>query len=239
MQEILYDLKPTTQQESHDCAQANLSLLLSYYGITKSVSEIKAAVPVYVNKEGTELGSSVGHIASYALDLGLKATLHVSDVQLFDQSWDTKNTETLKSDLMARAEYIHHGVYDTETLKMVADGLCQFVDKGGTIATPVVDERYIYEQLQHGPLFFVVNYQYLFQRPRFLFTKNGKETDTIKGGLTTHVLTVCGYKNGQFCVINTVRPPEEAIVWVPANRLVAAYYLADIDLDSMFLTISK
>ena len=47
------------------------------------------------------------------------------------------------------------------------------------------------------------------------------------------------YKDGQFQILDTVREPAEATQWVPANRLIAAYYLADIDLDSMFLTISK
>ncbi len=239
MQEILYNLQSNTKQQPHDCAQTNLGILLSHHGIHKTSEEIKSAVPACVNTDGKELGSSIGHIASYALDLGLKATLHVSDVQLFDQTWNELPAEALKQNLRERAKHIRHGIYDTELLTVVADGFCQFLDKGGVILTPVVDEEYIHTQLQQGPLFFVVNYQYLFQRPRIVFTNTGKDSDPITGTLTTHVITVIGYKDGQFRVLDTVREPTEATLWVPANRLIAAYYLADIDLDSMFLTISK
>ncbi len=239
MQEISYPLTSQAQQGTKDCAQANLSLLLSHYNIHKSVEDITAAVPVYVNTEGKSLGSSVGHIASYALDLGLKATLHVSDVQLFDQSWSTLSADELCNALVRRVPYIHHGTYDTETLHVIADGFVQFLRKGGTIVTPVVDEHYIHTQLVQGPLFFIVNYQYAFQRPRTNYTEEVKSADPITGSLSTHVVTITGYKDGQFQVVDTVREPEHATVWVPANRLIAAYHLADIDLDSMFLTLSK
>lgn len=240
MEEIRYNIAPTQQQESHDCVQTTASLLLSYYGIQKSVSEIKIEVPVYINSEGKAIGSSVGHMAAYFSDLGLKTTLHTSDVQLFDQRWKDLPPTTLIASLKNRKPYIRHATYDQETLGVICDGFVQLLEKGGKLAMPVVDEVYLHSLLTSGPIFCAVNYQYLFATSRTLFNTDGSTNgDAVQGQPITHAITITGYKDSQFEIIDSVRKPEEAKLWVSASRLIAAYHLADIDLDSVLITIKE
>lgn len=240
MQEIIYNIPSLEQEESHDCVQTSAAMLLSHYGTRKSVSEIKAEVPVYINAAGKPLGSSVGHMASYFLDLDFKTTVHTSDAQLFDQSWKDLSPTELIANIQARQPFIKHAVYDQETLGVITNGFVQFLQKGGQLVMPVVDEAYLHTLLEAGPIFCVVNYQYLFEVARTAYdTQDKPQRDPIQGQLSTHVVTIAGYKDSQFLVIDSVRKPDEAQLWVPASRLIAAYHLADIDLDSLLITIAK
>ena len=46
MEEISYDV-PLLTQNVQDCVQASASQILAYYGINKTIDEIKNEVPVY------------------------------------------------------------------------------------------------------------------------------------------------------------------------------------------------
>lgn len=240
MKEKHYNITPVRQELTSDCVQANAALLLSHYGIHKTIDELKQEVPVTRDAEGNLIGSSVGHIAAYFLSLGLKTTLHVSDIQLFDQTWDQLSARELIDNIEARKPHIKHTVYGQDILGVICDGYTQFLKNGGNIIMPTVDEAYLHSLLETGPIFCIINYQYLFKRPRTIFTTDTDSVnDPITGQLTTHVITIIGYKDGQFEIIDSVRPVSESKVWVSASRLIAAYHLADIDLDSLLITITK
>src|SRR4051812_20652479 len=122
MKDILHSVPIIHQEESSDCVQASAAQLLSFYGIQKTVSEVKSEVPVYIDASGKPLGTSIGHLASYFISLGFEATIHTSDIQLFDPTWNGLSSNELIEKLNVRKEYLKHATYDQEAINLVTEG---------------------------------------------------------------------------------------------------------------------
>lgn len=144
MEKIIYDIKRVEQADRFDCVQASGVSFLSHYGVQKTLQEIKKEVPVFINSKGKELGTAIGHIAKYFLQQGFDVTLHTSDIEIFDQSWQNLSSEKLSSKILERQSHLKHALYEYDALSVICDGFVQFLKEGGNIVFPVVDEVYIY-----------------------------------------------------------------------------------------------
>jgi len=235
MEEIFHFLKRTVQAEHFDCAQASSVPFLSFYGVEKTLDQVKNEVPVFENAEGKKLGTAIGHIATYFLNQGLNATIHTSDVEIFDQTWINLSSKELIEKIQERQTHLKHAVYSADALSAICDGFIQFLKEGGKLVFPAVDEKYVYELLKQGPIYTTINYQFAFQRPRF---SEDMQTDPISGNLLTHALLIIGYRDGKFCLLDPESANEEER-WLESNRLIGAYYLADLHLDPILITIQS
>jgi hypothetical protein len=99
------------EQGLQDCLQTNVLQLLRYKGYAIHYKEISEKAGVYQNAQGEILGSSVGHMASFLLSLGLEVIIHTSDVEIFDPSWNYDNAEELREYLDQRRGFVHHPRY--------------------------------------------------------------------------------------------------------------------------------
>jgi len=241
MKEIQYNIERVLQVESSDCVQACASQVLKYYGATKSIDDIKKEVPVSYDSQGHPVGSSVGHIAAYFAELGFRTTMHVADVWFLDRTWIGLGTEELLAKIEKRVPFLKHGIYEQDLIKVIADGYVLFLKKGGILQYPVVDESYLYLLLQRGPIYAVVNVQFLYDQPRLKYDEATKqyEPSDIEGVPLTHAILIDGYKDGQFHLVDPDDPKDKLPKWVAANKLVGAYYLSDINLDCMLVTLEK
>jgi hypothetical protein len=238
MNDITYDV-PLLKQGIQDCVQSSASQMLSFYGINKSVEEIKKEVPVDIDSEGKELGSSLGHIATYFIQLGFKTTIHTVDLEIFDQSWKGSNNEQLINNLQERKKYIKHARYEEQIMNHVIDGYILFLEKGGKVELPIVDEKYLYNLLTHGPIYTVVSYNFLNQSPKYKFVKNSKPMqDDMAGTPNTHVIVISGYKDGKFEITD---PDYEfgGKRLIEPSLLIGAFYLAETDCDPILITLEK
>lgn len=168
--------------------------------------------------------------------------MHIADTDLFDQSWITLEPNELVEKLKARQAVIKHINYDRDALTAISEGYVLFLNKGGKIVFPVVDVEYIYNFLQKGPVYAVLNYQFAFQRPKFVYSQTTKEyeEDSINGSIATHALLIIGYKEGKFCLLdpdNEESHDQER--WVDANRVVGSYYLAGLNIVPLLITTEK
>jgi len=238
MKEVGYDI-PLLTQNTQDCAQSSASQILSYYGIKKSIEDIKKEVPVYISSEGKPLGSSLGHIATYFIQLGLETTLHSVDIEIFDRSWKDFDNQTLIQKLRERRKYLKHARYEEAALDLVVDGYAQFLKKGGRIVFPIVDEAYLYQLIQKGPIYTILSYNFLNQVSKYKFVSDGKPVqDSIAGSPSTHAVVISGYKLGKF----EITDPDYRFggkKLIHPGQIIGAFYLAETDFDPLLITLKK
>jgi len=238
MEEISYNI-PFVAQNVKDCVQSSASQILSYYGIKKSIEEIKKEVPVYISSNGNPLGSSMGHIATYFIQLGFSTTIHTVDIELFDLSWKNLDSKVLVQKLKERRKYFKHARYEDAALDLVVDGYVQFLENGGKLIFPIVDELYFYEQLKSGPVYAVVSYEFFNQIAKHAFVSNKKLIqDAVVGSPSTHAVVISGYKDGKFEIID----PDYTFGgkrFITSSLLVGAFYLAETDFDPLLITLKK
>lgn len=226
-----------TKQGTQECVQASASQILSYYGIHKTIMDIKKEVPVYIDSQGINRGTSLGHIAAHFQKLGLSTILHTSDVILFDPSWKKIDSTNLITKLKARLPHLVHGWYDKTTLTLIVDGYIQYLNNGGQIIFPIIDIPYILKYLKQGPIYMTVSYNVLNQCSKYDFTKIDTQDD-LKGLPSTHAIVISGYSNGTFDIVD----PDinyGGYRKIPESRLLAAFYLAETDMDCLFISFKK
>lgn len=231
---------PLIRQGLLQCVQASTAQLLQAYGIQKTIEEIREEVPVYISSLGIPLGSSLGHIASYMITQGYQVTIHTVDTEIFDKSWESLTKEEIVLRLKERRKYVRHSRYEEEALNAIFDGYIQFLKSDGKIIYPIVDERYIVELLKKGPVFCVVNYNFLNEVARGKFDRktNAFVRDSIAGSPSTHAVVIAGYDEGVFTIVD----PDSELGGVrkfAAGHLLGAFYLAQTDFDCILITLQK
>jgi len=231
---------PLIQQGLQDCVQASASQLLKFYSIEKSLDEIKKEVPVYVSSEGKPLGSSLGHIAKYFLKLGLKVTMHTADIEIFDLSWTALSNSKIVEKLKERRRYVRHSIYGEDEFNVIFDGYISFLENGGMVKIPMVTSRYIYDLLKNGPVYIAVSYQFLNSVSKYSYHKNtiGFKNDDIGGENATHTVVISGYKDGKFTIVDPDKV-NGGIKEIDSDRLLGAFYLAQINFDNVLITVRQ
>jgi hypothetical protein len=238
MEEISYDV-PLLTQTIQDCVQSSASQILSHYGINKTIDEIKNEVPVYISSDGKPLGSSLGHIATYFIKLGLKTTLHSVDIEIFDRSWKNLDNQTLIQKLKERRKHLKHARYEESALDLVFSGYVLYLEKGGKIVFPIVDEAYLYQLLQKGPIYTILSYNFLNQVSKYKFVPEEKPIqDSIMGTSSTHAVVITGYKQGKFEITDSDYEFGGKKL-IEVGLIIGAFYLAETDFDPLLITLEK
>ena len=229
---------PLVKQGLQDCAQANAVQILNHYGISKTIDDIKSEVPVYISKSGVPLGSSLGHIATYFITLGFKTTLHTVDIEIFDPSWSGLTSLELIDNLRLRRQHFKSVKYEVEALDVIFDGYIKFLEAGGKIVFPIIDENYLIDLLSLGPIYCSVNYNFLNSTSKYLFEGSVSTHDPVKGSSFAHIVTLAGFHDGQFKVVD---PDAEfgGVRLINSSLLVGSIYLAESDYDPLLITLEK
>lgn len=237
--QIHYDV-PLIRQGLQQCVQASTAQLLQYYGIKKSIDEIRNEVPIYISSLGVPLGSSLGHIAAYMISQNFDVTIHTVDTELFDQSWKSCGNDELITNLQQRKAFLKHPRYEHDALDAIIDGYTQFLKAGGNVVFPLVDESYLVELLINGPVFCVLNYNFLntVARGKFDRKSNSFVRDAISGSPSTHAVVISGYEGGSFMITD----PDDVyggVRKISSGHLIGSFYLAETDFDCVLITLKK
>ncbi len=237
METIKYNVN-RYEQGLQECTQTNVLQLLHFKGINKSINEVLVAVPIHKDAVGTPLGSSLGHIATYLVDLGFLVTIHTVDVQIFDRTWATYSNEDVVQLLKKRQQSIKHAYYGENEFNVIFDGYIKYLEKNGKIVFPVFSTAYLYNLLKQGPFLATINYEFLNSAAKCSFSEetNSFVDDVINGNPSTHVITVIGYENDSF-IIADPDPRYGGIRTIEENLLVGSLYLAETDYDCMIISI--
>lgn len=237
---IQYDV-PLITQDLQECAQASAVQLLNFYGVDTTVEEFKETVPLYISKDGEPLGTSIGHMLTHLMSFGFTATLHIVELEIFDPSWEGKEPKELIKLLKKRRRHIIHHRYDDEALDLIFDGYYQYFKNGGHAKFPVIGERYLHQLLKSGPVYAIVNFNFLnhISKGKYLPDENEYQRNPIEGNTGTHAVIIAGYKAGKFYLVDPDYHFFGGKRWVEADRLIGAMYLAQTDLDAMIITVEK
>lgn len=239
MKDISYDVS-LVKQGIVECLPSSATQLLNFYGIHVTFEQVKKDVPLYITPEGKPVGTSVGHMGAYLLEKGFQVLFHTVDIEIFDPSWRGLSPNEILTKLQERRKFIKHSRYDDEILDVIFDGYILFLQRGGEIDFPVVDEKYLIEQLQNGPFILQVSYNFLNNCAKYVYNIEQKTyvQDAVTGHPTTHAVVVSGYKSGKFIIVD---PDFEfgRVREIEPGRLIGAFYLAETDFDPIVITISK
>jgi len=237
MKPINYEV-PLIKQGLQDCVQASAAQIIGFYGVNRSLEEIKKEVPVYISKDGRPLGSSLGHIATYFLTLGFATTIHTVDIQIFDRTWGKLTKEEIIEKLIQRRKYIKHPIYKEEEFDLIFDGYISFLKSGGEISFPIITNKYIFNLLTKGPIYAVINFQFLNSAPKYAFENGQIVRDDIKGDAGTHAVVISGFKNNRYVIVD----PDNnhgGIREIEADHLLGSFYLAQIDYDNLLISLAQ
>jgi hypothetical protein len=242
MEPIKYDITPV-QQATAECLQTATYQVLSWFqDNNKTLSDLTAEVQVSVDANGNKLGTSIGHMATYVRLLGYKVTLHIFDVELFDRSWSSLSGDVLVDALKKRAEALPENHTIANVRDTVIPGYIAFLEYGGLTIFPVLSSHYLYSLLQKGPYVAIVNSTYLNGSPRKKYNPATDKyvDDAIHGQSLNHAVTIAGYQDSQFNIIDPEPPTgHEATRWIPAEHLIASIATAQTESDNMLITIEK
>ena len=161
------------------------------------------------------------------------------DIEIFDCSWKNLDNQTLIQKLKERRNYLKHARYEETALDLVVGGYVLFLEKGGKIIFPIVDEVYLHKLLQKGPIYTILSYNFLNQVPKYKFASEGKPIyDSIMGTPSTHAVVISGYKQGKFEITD---PDYEfgGKKLIEAGQIIGAFYLAETDFDPLLITLEK
>ncbi len=231
---------PFVKQGESECVQASAAQILAFYGINKTIEEIKEEVPVLRTKKGELIGTSWAHIALYFLELEFKVTFHTTDVVIFDRRWKNLSSEELLKKLKQRQPHLTHAFYSREILDAYFDGYTRFIKKGGIIRLPIVTNDYLYGLLEKGPIVASVDYQFLNEVSKWSYDAktDGWVEDDITGIPLTHAIIISGYRDGAYTIVD----PDfryGGVRTIDPDRLLGACYLAQLSYDNMLITLSQ
>jgi len=231
---------PLIKQGLQECAQASATEMLQFYGKNKSIDEVKKEVPVYVSSDGKPLGTSLGHIASYFIRQGFATTIHTTDLQIFDRTWGNLSNIEIIGKLKERKKYISHPSYEQPEFDVILDGYLQFLNIGGQINFPIITNNYIYELLSRGPIFAVVNYQFLNSSPKTTFNiESGEIMDAdLAGNTGTHSIVISGFHEEKY-IITDPDYKYGGIREIDQDHLLGSIYLAETDYDNLLITLAQ
>ncbi len=173
---LYYEILPIRQKTS-ECLQTAVAQTLPYFKINKSVDQILREVSVSRDREGNKLGTSIGHMATYLLGLGINVKLHVFDVEIFDRSWAKYTNKQMITALHARQDHFKNAHYDKDSIKVIFDGYLSYLYNGGRIIIPQLSRNYLYQRLRDGPYIALLNSTYLNSRAKQSYVR---ATDTLE-----------------------------------------------------------
>lgn len=242
MKPLAYQITPVRQATSQ-CLQTAVFQALSFFpDNTKSLDDIVAGVQVSVDENGNKVGTSIGHMATYIKLLGYNVHLHVFDVELFDRSWGALNNKVLAEALAKRRDNLPTRLYIHADKDAIVEGYIAFLEYGGKMSFPQLSSQYLYDLLAQGPFVAMLSSTYLNRAIHQTYNKATDKfiDDAIRGRSVTHAVTVAGYQDGQFNIIDP-QPPEgiEQSRWIPAEHLIASIATAQTESDNILLSISK
>lgn len=216
-------------------------MLLTALGQPLSAEEVKKDVPVFVNARGDEIGTSFSHMAAFIQSRGNRVTIHATDIELLDRSWEGIGSEEIIKKLHQRKAHIRHAYHGRDVIDAYIDGYEQFLRAGGQITFPILTEAYLHDLLLVNPFTAAVSHNYLNSEPKKVFNQQTRErsADDLAGYTTTHAVVISGYKDGQFLIIDADQPTQKSGTrWLDAGHLIGAICLAETEWDNIIITVA-
>ena len=241
MEPIEYDIIPI-QQNTSECMQTAATQLISYFDSSISVQVVLDEVPVYIDERGEKIGTSPGHLASFFASRGYKTTTYIFDVELFDIGWAGVSESEVINNLVKRQAYIPDNSWLSKYHPILVDGWRLYVEKGGKFSFVGLNAKLVHSLLLKAPILVLVNSTYLNRasKQRYSIETDRFIPDSLRGRSVTHAVTVAGYKDNQFLIVDP-DPPEgiDQHRWVESDHFLLSVMAAQTESDNLLISITQ
>ena len=237
---IKHDIPLQTQTKSSNCVQTSTSQFISFYGLDISPDDIEEEIPVRFDKEGKPMGTLLPDIGTWLIkSYGLKATMHVFDVQILDRTW-AKLTHGELLETMKKVQQTGIATAKTWYAPYLIDAYVDFLKAGGTIDITRCTNDLLRSLIDKGTVMAIVNFNYLYDWPRETYNKDTEhyETDVMNGKVTEHDIVLTGYDDGVY-FYNDCASVVSGKKTVNDDVLIGAICTAQINSDNYLLTVEK
>ena len=232
----MIDFKMTTQPDDESCGPTCLFALYQHYGLAITYDEVVKQVERSIS--GGTLAPMLG---SHAPHQGVKATLFINNLQMYDPTWFDPHGAAkpfLIDKLTKQLKYKKN-----RFLALGTQCVIKFLSLGGEIRfqSLTVDllKSYFDRQL---PILTGLSSTYLYNSCREQYTKGEAFLDDLRGQPTGHFVVLCGYNAKHRLVVVAdpfTRNPISGDNYysVSSHRLINAIMLGVVTYDGNLLII--
>lgn len=229
--------QPTTTT----CGYAALATLLSHYDTAVSVEQLLARVPQSRHSDGTPIGSVTAQLAAWCAQQGFTVNFWSFDFLITDFSWRNLSQAELGQKLIAVQD-----VRDVPQVggkhwsKVYIDAYIEMLQASGILHIDRhVSSAFLYEQLEHGPLYVNIAPAVVSGDGRARYPKPNERieiADDIHGTTGTHSVVIYGVNEaGEFLVADPW--VGERIIGV--ETMLCAITAANIECDSQCFQLAN
>lgn len=234
----MIDIQIYTQPDDESCGPTCLHSIYHYYGLQIPLPEIVQTID-----RSASGGTLAPMLGKHALQQGMRCTLYVNNLNLFDPTWfkkgKVKNTHLIQK-LKQQWDYKQQD----EGLVIASRALCEYLELGGEVRYRPLNiglfKKYIN---QNQPIITGLSATYLYNSARELFTDEGiSQYDDIRGTPCGHFVIICGYDEDKRHVVVADPHRENPISHnnyykVSLTRLINAILLGVLTYDATLLII--
>ncbi len=132
---------PLIRQEkgSSDCGVACIAMVLKYYGVKKSIEEIKKDIEVFKN-----VGTYMPQLGSYFLSQNFDVEIVTMNPHLFNVSFKNADKNKILSHLIKKYEIIKKS-----EMKRCVEFFIKFIEAGGKLTVHVPNVKDIKEEIKN------------------------------------------------------------------------------------------
>lgn len=124
---------------SSDCGIACVAMILEYYGIKKSIEEIKKDVAIFKN-----VGTYMPQLGNYFLSQNFDVEIVTINPHLFNVSFKNASQKKLLTHLKKRYEVIH-----IKEMKKCVEFFIKFIEAGGKLTVGIPNTKDIKEEIKN------------------------------------------------------------------------------------------
>lgn len=233
----MIDLKIEPQPNDETCGPTCLHAVYRYHGLNISLDKVISTI------ERSHSGGTLAPlIGKHALQHGLKATIYVNNMNIFDPTWFKKSEshpEVLLTKLKHQAQFKHE-----KGLSQASNAFQEFIELGGIVRFKTLDvETLKYYFDQKLPIITGLSATYLYRSPRESFTTDGVSfADDVSGTPCGHFVVLCGYNDKKRLIV-VADPYQKNILTgtnyytVSSKRLINAILLGVTTYDANLLIL--
>lgn len=224
-----------TQPDDTTCGPTSLHAVYNYLGDNISLENVINEVSAL--EDGGTLAVLLGQ---HARSRGYKTTLYTFNLDVFDPTWDLKNTpyviERLKSQLtFKKGLKIRHAI----------NAYIDFLQDGGIIKNSPLSRSFFARHFKNElPVLAGLSATYLYQTAREYTDENGKSIyDDLKGYPMGHFVVLSGFDEEKKIRVSDPYPDNpmagSSYYCVQTSRLIHAILLGIVTYDANLLVIER
>ncbi len=238
MKAINHKVDHVYQPTNNTCGYASLSILLSYYGVTKSVEELTENVPQPKGEDGKPTGSVTPQLVQWCETNGLHCHMYAFDPAVLDISWHKLSSNKILERLKALKNTHVTRIMGKYWTKLYMQAYIDMIEAGAELTIkPTVSTELIYGLLQKGPVYANICSSVMsgMGRTREIALRKSVSDDTQER-INNHSIVIYGNDTkGEFLVAD----PWSGLIKIDPELMICSITAAIVECDSQLFVIES